>query len=238
LHANIDNDHDTPSTISGNNDHNNGVTSRTFESKTEEKSSSSNEKQTHITHTVNEVIHYDICCVCEMESIIGNRHKCSTCEEYDLCELCYSKNDHIMDHMFIKVTSAPLRSIQLETKDQGNASNKSVISKLHKHPLINHSTSLTPCMFQTGSFQTFIMYVLHFFGYFLDEIRVCVGIKCNKKSSLIANDNEAVVEAVFICPKVGCKFVLCHSCGMSEHTSLCMSYHVLLVMLAILCDFL
>jgi hypothetical protein len=81
-----------------------------------------------------EVVHNGISCdECEMESIIGNRFKCSKCPNYDLCETCHSKNVHAMDHIFIRVASAPPRSNQLKTKND-----KILISFLHQHPLILH----------------------------------------------------------------------------------------------------
>jgi hypothetical protein len=152
--------HNIPSTKHGNSNHgNDGVVSTTREGKSEEKSSSSDEKRgsnnrdkqtatnsiassmssSNDIHATNKVVHSGINCDgCKMKSIIGNRYMCSTCDKYNLCELCHSKHGHVMDHMFIKVTSAPPQSSnRFKTTDD----DKLVISKLHKHPLMNYEVT-------------------------------------------------------------------------------------------------
>jgi hypothetical protein len=85
------------------------------------------------------VIHHWINCnECEIKSIVGNRYKCSNCEGYDLCELCYLKSAHRVDHMFMKVTTAPHRFNRFAKEDNDNdrrndiSYSKLVISKLHQ----------------------------------------------------------------------------------------------------------
>ncbi|XP_052782538.1 transcription intermediary factor 1-beta-like [Mya arenaria] len=50
------------------------------------------------------VVHHGIWCDgCNQKPIIGNRHKCKTCFDYDLCDSCMSKSIHC-EHKFKKIT--------------------------------------------------------------------------------------------------------------------------------------
>lgn len=47
-------------------------------------------------------VHKDVKCdICNVDTIIGIRYKCSVCDDYDLCESCEGVYDH--DHALIKI---------------------------------------------------------------------------------------------------------------------------------------
>uniref|UniRef100_A0A914CMQ9 ZZ-type domain-containing protein n=1 Tax=Acrobeloides nanus TaxID=290746 RepID=A0A914CMQ9_9BILA len=50
------------------------------------------------------MIHKDIMCNrCEMEEIAGNRYKCLLCDRYNMCQRCYSKEDHPHQECFLRL---------------------------------------------------------------------------------------------------------------------------------------
>ncbi|XP_071944964.1 uncharacterized protein [Antedon mediterranea] len=44
------------------------------------------------------------CGACSKEAFLGVRWKCNDCSNYDLCNLCYMKQEHEMDHQFLRIT--------------------------------------------------------------------------------------------------------------------------------------
>ena len=52
----------------------------------------------------NEVTHIGyLCNECERDPIVGTRFHCQECEDYDLCERCYTKSLH-KHHKIIPIT--------------------------------------------------------------------------------------------------------------------------------------
>ena len=49
------------------------------------------------------VHHGYICDGCEMEPIIGNRYKCTVCDDFDYCEACEEKFKDQHKHPFLKI---------------------------------------------------------------------------------------------------------------------------------------
>ena len=50
------------------------------------------------------VIHYGIKCNnCGIENIKGIRYKCTTCDDFNLCEKCEKNSEHFPQHIFIKM---------------------------------------------------------------------------------------------------------------------------------------
>eukprot|EP00026_Physarum_polycephalum_P003915 Phypoly_transcript_03932.p1 GENE.Phypoly_transcript_03932~~Phypoly_transcript_03932.p1 ORF type:complete len:464 (-),score=71.66 Phypoly_transcript_03932:802-2193(-) len=55
--------------------------------------------------------HLNISCdVCHASPIVGVRYKCANCADYDLCEICESRNAHDPTHLFLKI-KLPLPAI-------------------------------------------------------------------------------------------------------------------------------
>jgi hypothetical protein len=49
-------------------------------------------------------IHYNVRCDdCQVQPITGPRYQCTVCRNYDLCEVCESKNEHPADHPLLKL---------------------------------------------------------------------------------------------------------------------------------------
>ena len=49
-------------------------------------------------------IHYGyICDGCQMEPIIGNRYKCTICDDFDYCDACEEKFRNEHNHPFLKI---------------------------------------------------------------------------------------------------------------------------------------
>jgi len=61
------------------------------------------------------VIHSKVSCDgCKMSPIIGNRYKCTICENFDYCESCEEKNSENHKHPFLKIRkpeSAPINIV-------------------------------------------------------------------------------------------------------------------------------
>ncbi len=54
---------------------------------------------------VGQVVHHGVCCDgCQVNPIVGNRYKCSVCQDFDFCSNCEEKIDHL--HPFLKIKSA------------------------------------------------------------------------------------------------------------------------------------
>jgi predicted ATP-dependent serine protease len=62
---------------------------------------------------------------CGKKPVVGNLYKCANCEDYNLCEQCYTAStyDHFAHHLFLKLTK-PLKftsknpTILLQVLDQ------------------------------------------------------------------------------------------------------------------------
>jgi hypothetical protein len=93
----------------------------------------SNDVRFHVSNAV--MIHKGISChECDVDPLIGIRYACSSCDGYDICESCHSDKKHSVDHLFIKVASAPI-SKEKRNKEVGSCD--MFLSTNHKHPLID-----------------------------------------------------------------------------------------------------
>ena len=59
------------------------------------------------------IVHKGIkCSNCGMKNIVGIRYKCTTCPNYNLCEVCEEIIEHDEDHVLLKIKE-PIQSEQI-----------------------------------------------------------------------------------------------------------------------------
>ena len=69
-----------------------------------------------ISHNIpsSKVIHSNITCDgCKMFPLIGNRYKCTICNDFDYCELCEEKFSDIHKHPFLKIRKPEMAPIKI-----------------------------------------------------------------------------------------------------------------------------
>lgn len=85
------------------------------EEKNIKKSESSEEKAIH---------HGYICDGCQMGTIIGNRYKCTICDDFDYCDACEEKFREQHKHPFLKIYNPTMAPISIKCSLSGNKENK------------------------------------------------------------------------------------------------------------------
>ena len=63
----------------------------------------------------NEIIHEGINCNgCDVKSIVGNRYKCSICQNFDYCEKCLKEHSSDHKHPFIKIYHPKMKLVSIK----------------------------------------------------------------------------------------------------------------------------
>jgi len=62
--------------------------------------------------------HSSSCDGCELDTIIGTRYKCTSCDNYDLCESCYTQSVHNLAHPFQQINTSGAQPINLSACQQ------------------------------------------------------------------------------------------------------------------------
>jgi len=60
------------------------------------------------------IIHPSVTCDgCKINPIVGNRYKCTVCEDFDYCESCEEKNSETHKHPFLKIRKPEVAPIKI-----------------------------------------------------------------------------------------------------------------------------
>ena len=88
-----------------------------------------------------------MCDICKMIPIKGNRYKCQTCFNFDLCEQCYEKTKTCHCHEFTKIEKPQIKSKKIGTFKKRSSKLRAVRAK--KTPLLYSPNA--PRIFLTAS---------------------------------------------------------------------------------------
>ena len=70
-------------------------------------------------------IHHDyICDGCQMEPIIGNRYKCTICNDFDYCDACEAKFRDQHKHPFLKIYKPSMDPLNIKCSLSSHKENK------------------------------------------------------------------------------------------------------------------
>jgi len=77
------------------------------------KKSQQTSNQSYISSSSN-VIHSNVTCDgCKVSPILGNRYKCTVCQNFDYCDSCEEKYSEIHKHPFLKIRKPEIAPVKI-----------------------------------------------------------------------------------------------------------------------------